>query len=140
MSESDSNRFEHTWRGDVGHFEMTISGDLLGITRFYGKGTMDGTRAFIAALDEGRDAVADAGMVRALIDLRQLEGVPLRAQLMLGKWLRSNKDRFNAIAVFGGKPWEMKFVKAVTKIAGFTNVGFYEGEKGAMDFLSRYSS
>ncbi len=71
-----------------------------------------------------------------MLDLRKLDGVPLRAQFLLGKWLLGNKHLFYRIAVFGGKAWEMNFARAVAKVAGFKNIGFYDDEASSLRYLN----
>ena len=65
-----------------------------------------------------------------------IEGVPLRAQFLLGKWLLNNKQHFLRIAVFGGKPWEMNMGRAVAKIARFQNIGFFADEPASLAYLN----
>ncbi len=128
--------FENTWEEGSSRFRMSIDENHCAVVRFDGKGTMEGTKAFIASLDEGRAQIGDANDVRAIIDLSKLQGVPLRAQLMLGKWLLANKEQFYCIAVFGGKAWEMNFARAVAKIARFKNIGFYDDEARSLSYLN----
>lgn len=128
--------FERDWQEGGARFRMSIDKNHCAVVRFYGKGTMAGTRAFLASLDEGRAQLGDANDVRAMIDLSSLDGVPLRAQLSLGKWLLANKQHFHCIAVYGGKAWEMNFARAVAKIARFKNIGFYEDEERSLSYLN----
>ncbi len=128
--------FEKDWREASGSFRMTLDQNHVGVTRFDGKGSMAGTRAFIAGLDEGNLMIGAASDVRALVDLSKLDGVPVRAQFMLGKWLLANKHRFYRIAVFGGKHWEMSVARAIAKIAGFQNIGFFDEENSSLGFLN----
>ncbi len=128
--------YEKSWEEETGNFRMSIDENHCAVVRFHGKGSMAGTKAFIASLDEGRERIGEANDVRAIIDLSHLDGVPLRAQLKLGKWLLANKHQFHCIAVFGGKPWEMNFAKAVAQIARFKNIGFYESEERSVSYLN----
>lgn len=128
--------FEKAWREDGGSFRVSIDSNRFAVVRFKGKGSMPSTRAFIAALDEGHAAIGEVAEVRALLDLRQLEGVPLRAQFLLGKWLLHNKKHFYRIAVFGGKAWEMNMGRAVAKIARFENIGFFAEEPESLTYLN----
>ena len=70
-----------------------------------------------------------------LVDLRELHGVPIRSQFMLGKWLFGNKQRFARIAVFGGRAWEMRLARAIMTIAGMDRVGFFNTEAEATGWL-----
>ncbi|MBL4633002.1 MAG: STAS/SEC14 domain-containing protein [Kofleriaceae bacterium] len=128
--------FEKTWEGEGSRFRMSIDVNHYAVVRFHGKGSMAGTKAFVATLDEGHARLGDPNDVRAMLDLSCLHGVPLRAQLLLGKWLLANKEHFHCIAVFGGKTWEMNFARAVAKIARFKNIGFYDDEAPSLTYLN----
>ena len=132
----DDLLYEKEWRDANGHFRMTVDKNNFGVTRFFGKGSMDGTRAFVVMLDESDAAVGTADDIRAMVDLRELSGAPIRAQFILGKWLMNHKHRFYRIGVFGGKPWEMKLARAVAKIARFKNIGFFGDEKSTLEYLN----
>lgn len=119
---------------------MSIDVNHCAVVRFDGKGSMAGTKAFIASLNEGQAQLGDANDVRTIIDLSNLRGVPVRAQLLLGKWLLANKQYFHCIAVFGGKPWEMNFARTVAKIARFRNIGFYPDEEHSLSYLNSHPS
>ena len=134
--ESGDLLFEKEWRQSTAHFRVSIDSNHFAVTRFFGKGSMAGTRAFIAALNEGHAALPDVNDVRGMIDLRELEGVPVRGQFLLGKWLLKNKHNFYRISVFGGKTWEMNFARAVAKIARFKNIGFFADEETSITYLN----
>ena len=135
LAPSDDFMFDKEWSEPSGKFTMTVDQNHLGVTRMYGKGTMAGTRAFVDMLDESAMVVGEDVNVRALVDLRELTGSPLRSQLLLGKWLLKNKHRFHRIAVFGGDPWEMKLARTVATLARFKNIGFYDDETPSMEYL-----
>ena len=127
--------FDRQWSEPSGNFTMTVDQSHFGVTRMFGKGTMAGTRAFVEMLDESVTVVGEDVYVRALVDLRELTGSPLRSQILLGKWLLKNKHRFHRIAVFGGDPWEMKLARAIATLARFKNIGFYGDETPALSYL-----
>tara|TARA_R110002096_G_scaffold16898_12_gene58086 strand:- start:27360 stop:27782 length:423 start_codon:yes stop_codon:yes gene_type:complete len=128
--------YETTWEQGDDSFRMSLDENHCAMVRFHGKGSMAGTKAFIAALDEGQAVVGETNDVRAVIDLSDLSGVPLRAQVLLGKWLLANKHHFHSIAVFGGKAWEMNFARAVAKIARFKNIGFFADEDSSLRYIN----
>ena len=128
--------FETRYRDAVGWFHTVVDHRHRATTRFHGRGTMDGARAFVAALDDAVRAVGSSGHAFfGLVDLSDLEGTPLRAQLSIGKWLFGHKKHFARIAVFGGKAWEMNLAKAIMKIAGMDRVAFFATEATATAWL-----
>lgn len=129
--------FEKTFSDDRGAgFDLRVTEEGLSTTRFFGRGSLEITHAFIDALDEGIDVVPDELIVRGRVDMSELEGTPLRAQFLVGKWLLKNKQRFAKIAVFGARPWEAKVARAVMKIARMRNVGFFDTDREADDYLA----
>jgi len=136
--ESGDLLYEKEWSEPTGRFRMTLDKNHFAVTRFFGKGSMAGTRAFVEGLDASHAVVGDGVTdVRALCDLSQLSGAPVRAQYILGKWLIGHKHQFHAIAVFGGKPWEMTLARAIARIARFRNIGFFADEPASLEFLNR---
>lgn len=100
-----------------------------------GKGTMAGVERLLAAMEEMEQCLRPGEKVNALIDLKALDGAPLRAQLRLGKWLLARRERAARIAIFGGKPVEIAVARAVMKIARMHHVCFSAHESEARAFL-----
>ncbi len=132
---ADEKIYEKTYDDGSVKIEIALDTQYRSLTRFYGKGTMPGARAFVAMLDEMIEAAGREHRTQAMSDLRQLHGSPVRAQFVIGKWLFKNKDLVEGVAVFGGRPWEMKLAKAVMKIARLDGVGFFQTEAEALAFL-----
>jgi len=138
MAEPNENGFlfERDWAdGKGGTITYTIDGEYKARIVMGGKGTMDGTHAFVRMLD---DAITELGRdkkVTTKIDLRNLRDSPVRAQFILGKWLFKNKDQVENLAIFGGKAWEMRLARLIMKIARMHRVGFFDTEPQALAFL-----
>lgn len=132
---SDEKIYEKTYDDGSVKIEIALDKQFRSLTRFYGKGTMGGARAFVAMLDEMVAVAGRENKTQAMSDLSQLHGSPVRAQFVIGKWLFKNKDLVDAVAVFGGRPWEMKLAKAVMKIARLDGVGFFQNQADAERFL-----
>ena len=64
-----------------------------------------------------------------------MHSTPLRAQFVVGKWLFTRKKQLAQVAVFGGKPIEMKIARAVMTIARMKNAAFYDTREQAMAWL-----
>ncbi len=131
---ADEILFQREWRGQ-GHITFTLDARYRSRTRMVGKGSMEGVRAYVAMLDE---AVATFGRERtttSLVDLTELRDPPLRAQLVLGKWLFTHRKQVERVAIFGGRPIEMKVAQAVVTMARLGGVGFFQDEASALGFL-----
>lgn len=128
--------FDETYRDAISWFRLTVDGEYRGIVRAHGKGNMDGSRALLGMMDR---VIAGSGasgkQFTGLIDMREVHSSPLRAQFLIGKWLFRQKKNFSRAAVFGARPWEAKIARAVLKIARFHNVGFFDEEASAREYL-----
>ena len=113
---------------DHGGARITLSFDdaYRGLAVFSGSGTMDGVRAFVRMLDAAIKELGRENKTRTLVDLRSLHSSPIRAQVVLGKWLFMNRDVVDRLAVFGGRAWEMKLARGIMKLARIREVGFYD--------------
>lgn len=119
-----------------GGFTIRVTPDFFATLSFFGKGGMDITHALIAMLEEVAAMVpGQEPKLRAIVNLGDLKGSPLRAQLLLGKWLFTRKDVAKKIAIYGGNPVEVKFTKAVMAIARMDRVGFFATEDEARRWL-----
>jgi hypothetical protein len=90
-----------------------------------GRGNMPGSRSMLEYLDE---AVKRFGVDRAsrlFFDLSQVNGGPLRAQIMFGRWLLKHRKIVHRAAVFGAGPWERRLATVACKIAGFKGFRFF---------------
>lgn len=127
--------FEHTHEGEKSSFVAEMGDDRLLTVAFSGTGEMSTTRAFVETMDKLVATHGSGGPIRFAMDLREFEKSPLRAQVMLGRWLMSNKTAFSKIAVFGGKPAEIKMATGIGKIAGFDALGAFATKVEADAFL-----
>lgn len=139
MADSENQtawEFDQTYDDGRGH-TITVQTDAEHRTfaRLKGKGTIEGTRAFIRMLDDNVRQMGHLGQTRALVSLAGLYSSPVRAQLMLGKWLFANKRVVASLAIYGGAAWEMKLARAVMKIARMKQVGFFDTEALARRYL-----
>ena len=82
---------------------------------FNGRGSVDGARSVTEMMDQVRDELGHDVVFEALVDMRDLDGAPLRAQFVIGKWLLGRKKQIAKVAIFGGKPFEMKVAAAVLR-------------------------
>lgn len=115
---------------------MTVDDELRLAVTFVGKGSMPGARALIQLADSIRDELGHELVISALVDMRRLDGAPLRAQFVLGKWLLTRRKQVSRIAVFGGRPFEMGLARAVAKIARMGRQTFFGQELAdALRFL-----
>ena len=76
--------FDETWEDAGGHFRHTLTADRRGVTRHHGKGSMAGVRAWIDMLEASKVHVSRDAPVTAMVDLSELHGSPIRAQVLLG--------------------------------------------------------
>ena len=89
---------------------------------------MAGVRAFVRMLDAAIAQIGRENKTRTLVDLRALHSSPIRAQVVLGKWLFKNREVVDRLAVFGGRPWEMKLARGIMALARVREVGFFDDE------------
>jgi hypothetical protein len=131
-------RFEHqhTDTDGGGGFTLTVDSGHAARVAFWGKGSMEGARAFVDALDAMKRTRAGQPQMDAAVDLAKLSGSPIRSQLLIGKWLLTNASLFSRIAVFEGKPLEMNLARAIMKIARMDRVGFFHSRAEAESFLA----
>lgn len=129
--------FERDWTNPNtgGTLRCTIDPDFKVRLVATGKGTMEGAHAFVRILNEAIEELGRDYRVEAKVDLRQLYSSPVRAQFVLGKWLFANKALIDNVAIFGGKPWEMRLARVVMKIARMKRVGFFDTEAQAIAYL-----
>lgn len=127
--------YENHHKGEATSFHMILTSDCFLSLQLTGKGTVDGVKILLAAFDEGQALLPPDGVVTGFVDLRGLDGAPLRAELMLGKWLFKRRNLAKRIAIFGGKPFEMAMARTVMKIARIDRVGFFKAEAEAKSWL-----
>ncbi len=116
---------ERTWAEPGQRIDITVDDAHRAVVVFDGKGSMPGARALIELIDAIRDELGHEIRISALVDMRRLDGAPLRAQFLIGKWLLTRKKQIAKVAVFGGKPFEMGVARAVMKIAGMGQQAFF---------------
>ena len=111
-------------------FTLSLSGDSRLSAVFTGKGSNPGTRRFIELVEKGIGIVGE-GNLRVLMDMQQLGSVPIRSQMMMGKWLLSVKSRIGKVAVVGGG----SLARTLSKSAGMEQVRFFEQRNEAVGWL-----
>jgi hypothetical protein len=116
---------ERSWSEPGQHIHITVDAEHRSVVVFDGKGSMPGAKAFVDLVESIREELGAEIRIAALVDMRRLDGAPLRAQFIIGKWLLSRKKRIAKVAVFGGKPFEMGVARAVMKIAGMGEQSFF---------------
>ena len=136
MSEKSEYIFKREWVRGTARVLFLVDSEFRSFLHFEGKGSMDGTRAFVRFADEAIAEFGENYRSQSLVDLTKLDSAPLRAQFVLGKWLLKNKRYLTQIAVFGGKPFEMAIARAVMKIARMKSVGFFNHGHQARQFLN----
>ncbi|MCC6625315.1 MAG: STAS/SEC14 domain-containing protein [Deltaproteobacteria bacterium] len=116
---------ERTWRETNQVIHITVDTNHRTVVVFDGRGSMEGARALIQLVDEIRDHLGHHILIEALVDMRRLDGAPLRAQFLIGKWLLTRKKQIQKVAVFGGKPFEMGLARAIMTIAGMGSKAWF---------------
>jgi hypothetical protein len=104
-------------------FDLDASGRLRVV--FDGRGSLAGAEALCALVDAIRDEVGHSRPIEALVDMRKAGPAPLRAQVIVGRWLLGRKGQITRIAVFGGGKVEMALARAVMTIAGMGQRAFF---------------
>lgn len=118
MSQEKRWLTERTWNEPGQRIDITVDAEYRVAVVFTGKGSMPGAKALIDLVESIRDELGRDKMISALVDMRGLDGAPLRAQMTLGRWLMSSKKQIDKVAIFGGKPFEMGVARAIMTIAG----------------------
>ena len=106
------------WHEPSQVIDITVDAAHRTVVVFDGKGSMAGAKALVDLIESIRDELGPHSLISALVDMRKLDGAPLRAQFTIGKWLLTRKKQMDKVAVFGGKPFEMGIARAVMTIAG----------------------
>jgi len=109
---------ERTWNEPNQRIDITVDAEYRMAVLFTGKGSMAGAKALIDLIESLRTEFGHHVMISALVDMRRLDGAPLRAQVVLGRWLMMSKKQIAKVAIFGGKPFEMGVARAIMTIAG----------------------
>jgi hypothetical protein len=112
------------------HFTLSLAETGLLHVSFTGKGSNPGTRRFISLVEEGI-AIEGTGSLQVLMDMRELTSVPLRSQVMMGKWLMAIKGRLGKVAVVGGG----SVARGLARTAGMKQVRFFQGIAEAEEWL-----
>ncbi len=102
-----------------------------------GRGTVRGAKALCEMLDDAANRLGRHNRTRSLVSLEALHDSQIRGQLILGRWLFKNRSLVDAIAVYGGKPWEMRLARAAMQIAQVSSAGFFQTHGEAKRFLGR---
>jgi hypothetical protein len=124
------------WQEQGQVIDITVDPSHRTVVVFDGKGSMAGAQALIDLVESIRDELGHHILITALVDMRRLDGAPLRAQFTLGKWLLMRRKQMDKIAIFGGKPFEMGIARAVMTIAGMgSKANFGNHLEQALAFL-----
>ncbi|MFT5433384.1 MAG: hypothetical protein ACI9OJ_004090 [Myxococcota bacterium] len=127
--------FDKTYTGSKGWLRLRLDPDYRVYLVTAGRGTVEGSRAGIAFMEE----IIAEHPGRAFVcigDLSQLGGSPIRVQFILGNWLLGRRDCFAKGALFGANPWERRLGTVALKIARLTDrVSFKRTETDARAFL-----
>lgn len=127
---------QRRWQEPGQLIDITVDAEHRAVVVFDGKGSMTGAKALIDLIDAIRDEVGHHVLISALVDMRKLDGAPLRAQFTIGKWLLTRKKQMDKVALFGGKPFEMGIARAVMTIAGMGAKAHFGNQLGdALRFL-----
>ena len=117
-------------------YSLSVRADYRCFLVLSGKGTMEGARAIVEMLDRAEIELGDdIPLILGAIDLSLLRGGPLRAQSVLGRWLLGHRHKFKRIAIFEGRPFEMKLGRLTMKVARFHKVGFFDRRDDALRWL-----
>ena len=114
---------------------MVVEKSDLTVSTFHGKGSMEGTRAYIQMLSEVVQIFPEEGKRSSLVDLSDFHGTPLRAQLSLSRWMLQHKNQLEKVTVMGARAWERKIAKAIMKISRFKRLEFFVDQASARAWL-----
>lgn len=131
-----ATEFHRAHQSERGSFEIILTENWDLSMTLKGVGTVETFRILIDALEELHQTYLDSPKIRAGVDLTGGENAPLRAQIMLGKWLLSRRDRVGRLAVFGGPPIPMKIARAVCALAGMRDAEFFKTREEGIRFLN----
>ena len=124
------------WTDGIQTIHADVDAMLRSVVVFDGKGTMAGARALVTMVDDLRAELGEGKVLSALVDMRKLDGAPLRAQFLLGKWLLGTRKTIDKVAMFGGSPFDMGLARAVMTIAGMgKKAHFGQRREDALAFL-----
>ena len=127
---------ERHWSEDGQRIHITVDDAHRVVVVFDGKGSMPGAKALIDLIESIRTQLGEQILIAALVDMRRLDGAPLRAQFVLGKWLLGRKKQIDKVVLFGGKPFEMSIGKAVMTLAGMGQKAWFGNHLSeALSFL-----
>lgn len=104
---------------------VDAQGDVHIVVR--GRGTMRGVHDMIDFFAAAEKAVSGRP-TRIYYDLSSVRGVPLRAQLVFGKWFLAHRQFVRRAAIVGAGPVERRLAAAVCAIARIDKVRFFERE------------
>ncbi len=130
--------FDRRWNhpAGLGGFDLYVDSAHRALMVTEGKGTMAGARASIATLEEGLATLGQSPPFTGIVDVRDVTGSPLRAQVTLGRWLLRHRHVFGRIAVLGAAPWEARLGHAIAHIARMqAKVSFVATERQGRRFL-----
>jgi len=127
--------FERSYRDHKTWFTAKASDPFRIVIDFHGKGTVDGTRAFLQIMDEAMKEYPEDLPKSALLDVSDLQKTPIRSQAIMGKWLLQNKHLVGHVALVGAKRWERAVAKTVMKIARMKRIDFFDSQSAANRWL-----
>lgn len=127
--------FEREYRDHKTWFTAQAVDPYRIVVRFHGRGTVEGTQAFLRVIDEAIEAYPDELPKCALLDVSDLQKTPLRSQIIMGHWLLTKKHLIGHVALLGARRWERAIAKAVMKIARMNRIDFFKTEGAATQWL-----
>ena len=90
-----------------------------------GRGTMAGVHAMLDFFAQAEKALGGES-ARIYYDLTEVRGVPLRSQLLFGKWFLNHRKFVRRAAIVGAGAFERRLASAVCAIAGIRNFRFFD--------------
>ena len=129
--------FDEQYSDSSVRFTVSLDADLVVRVAFHGKGTNPGTDAFVDKMTRCVEiARGRSGKLKGSIDLSNLRGAPMMAQLTLTRWIVGVRDALGRFAIVGSGRVERAIAKAVAKAARADNVLFTEDAAEAERFIT----
>jgi len=127
--------FERSYRDHKSWFTAQAHDRYRIVVRFHGRGTIEGTKAFLAVMDESIAEFPEELPKSALLDVSDFRKTPLRSQILMGHWLLTKKHLVGHVALVGARAWERAIAKAVMKLARMNRIDFFKTEIAALQWL-----
>ena len=100
--------------------DLSIDAEHRAVVVLVGKGSVPGAKLLIEMVDEMEAELPPGLLVTALVDVRKVQGVPLRAQgMLLRRGLRS-LHQASRVAIVGAGAFELGVARALAAMAGMS--------------------